>query len=105
MTSARLTSPLTQSSLSSGARVSSPYRNAAGPLPARRRAAACILAGLAYALGYAWAAITSLRGRDWIEGFRSALITFLGKEPPVDMWAINVYPLVWDENLLPTVDT
>ena len=45
------------------------------------------------------------RGSDWIAEFRSAFVTFLGKEPPVDIWAINVYPLVWAENLLPTVDT
>lgn len=38
-----------------------------GLTPDRIVAAACILAGLAYALGYAWAAITSLRGRDWMQ--------------------------------------
>jgi len=38
-----------------------------GLTPDRIVAAACILAGLAYAIGYAWAAITSLRGRDWMQ--------------------------------------
>ena len=43
-----------------------------------------------------------MRGITWIEEFRDAFLTNLGKEPPVDIWAINVYPLDWVN--LPTVN-
>jgi hypothetical protein len=41
-------------------------------------------------------------GQDWVAEFITAYQTTYGTEPPVDIWAIDVYPLVWDT--LPTVD-
>jgi hypothetical protein len=43
------------------------------------------------------------RGIDWAETFRLDYFTAYGEEPPVDIWAINAYPL--DLNALPALDT
>ena len=34
-------------------------------------------------------------GRLWVEQFRSEYLSRYGTEPPVDIWAIDVYPLDW----------
>ncbi|MBM3957275.1 MAG: hypothetical protein FJ313_04400, partial [Gemmatimonadetes bacterium] len=34
-------------------------------------------------------------GRDWAMEFREAYIAKYGVEPPVDVWAIDTYPLTW----------
>jgi len=41
-------------------------------------------------------------GRDWLAEFRAAYLDRYGTEPPVDAWAVNVYPLDWMH--VPTVD-
>jgi len=41
-------------------------------------------------------------GSDWLAEFRAAYLDRYGIEPPVDAWALNVYPLDWLH--LPTVD-
>jgi hypothetical protein len=35
------------------------------------------------------------RGTDWAEEFRIEYFYRFGEEPPVDIWAINAYPLDW----------
>ena len=41
-------------------------------------------------------------GHSWIDEFRAEYLTRYGEEPPVDIWAIDAYPLDWWN--LPTVD-
>jgi len=41
-------------------------------------------------------------GHEWVDWFRSTYLEEYGTEPPVDIWAIDVYPLDWAH--LPTVD-
>jgi hypothetical protein len=41
-------------------------------------------------------------GHSWVEAFRSTYLDLYGEEPPVDIWAIDIYPLDWDNR--PTVD-
>ncbi len=41
-------------------------------------------------------------GSDWLAEFRTAYLDRYGTEPPVDAWALNVYPLDWLH--VPTVD-
>jgi hypothetical protein len=41
-------------------------------------------------------------GRSWVDEFRAAYLDLYGMEPPVDIWAIDVYPLDWCHR--PTVD-
>ena len=43
-----------------------------------------------------------LSGREWVEDFRATYLTTYGEEPPVDIWAIDAYPLDWLH--LPTVN-
>ena len=42
------------------------------------------------------------KGKDWIEEFRSEYLALYGVEPEVDIWAIDVYPIDWENT--PTVD-
>jgi hypothetical protein len=42
------------------------------------------------------------KGSTWVEEFRAAYMDLYGEEPPVDIWAIDVYPLDWLNR--PTVD-
>ncbi len=42
------------------------------------------------------------KGVDWLAEFRTAWLERYGTEPPVDAWAINVYPLDWLQ--MPMVD-
>ncbi|MDA0989038.1 MAG: glycosyl hydrolase [Chloroflexi bacterium] len=42
------------------------------------------------------------KGSEWVAEFRAAYLTQIGEEPPIDIWAIDVYPLDWVN--LPTVD-
>ena len=42
------------------------------------------------------------KGSEWVDEFRAAYLTQYGEEPPVDIWAIDVYPLDWLNR--PTVD-
>lgn len=41
-------------------------------------------------------------GYSWVEEFRSSYLQTYGTEPPVDIWAIDVYPIDWETR--PTVD-
>ena len=41
-------------------------------------------------------------GHEWVDWFRSTYRASYGTEPPVDIWAIDIYPLDWTN--LPTVD-
>ena len=41
-------------------------------------------------------------GRDWWDEFISEYLSRYGEEPPIDIWAINAYPLILNE--LPTVN-
>lgn len=41
-------------------------------------------------------------GHSWVDAFRSAYKAQYGVEPPVDIWAIDLYPMDWYN--LPTVD-
>ena len=41
-------------------------------------------------------------GSLWLDEFRTAYLTQYGEEPPIDIWAIDVYHLDWTN--LPTVD-
>jgi hypothetical protein len=41
-------------------------------------------------------------GLDWANDFRLTWLALYGEEPPVDIWAIDVYPINWWN--LPTVD-
>ena len=41
-------------------------------------------------------------GHSWLDEFRTAYVNQYGEEPPIDIWAIDVYPLDWWN--LPTVD-
>ena len=34
-------------------------------------------------------------GRSWVEEFRSTYKSLYGVEPPVDIWAIDVFPIIW----------
>jgi hypothetical protein len=34
-------------------------------------------------------------GRSWIDQFRSEYLAIYGEEPPIDIWAIDVFPIVW----------
>ncbi len=43
-----------------------------------------------------------LSGREWVEEFRGTYLATYGEEPPVDIWAIDAYPLDWIN--LPTVN-
>ncbi|MBI3743693.1 MAG: hypothetical protein HY261_05325, partial [Chloroflexi bacterium] len=42
-------------------------------------------------------------GHTWVDQFRTAYRAIYGQEPPIDVWAIDVYPLDWFN--LPTIDT
>ena len=42
------------------------------------------------------------RGTDWIPEFREAYFFRTGEEPPIDIWTVNAYPLVWND--LPTIN-
>lgn len=42
-------------------------------------------------------------GRDWLTAFRDQYRTLYLTEPPVDAWALNVYPLDWAN--IPTVNS
>ena len=42
------------------------------------------------------------RGTDWIPEFRERYLLQFGKEPPIDIWTVNAYPLVWND--LPTIN-
>lgn len=42
------------------------------------------------------------KGRAWVDEFRAAYLAQYQMEPPVDIWAIDVYPLDWLNR--PTVD-
>lgn len=42
------------------------------------------------------------KGSEWLDQFRAAYLTQYGVEPPIDIWAIDVYPIDWLN--LPTVD-
>ena len=42
-------------------------------------------------------------GESWIENFRSSYMFIYGVEPPVDIWAIDTFPIVWDTARFPTV--
>ena len=41
-------------------------------------------------------------GHDWVQEFRTAYLNVYGTEPPVDIWAIDVFPIDWSN--LPTVN-
>lgn len=41
-------------------------------------------------------------GHYWIDLFIDSYQSLYGVNPPVDYWAIDVYPIVWDVNSLPT---
>ena len=43
------------------------------------------------------------RGKDWAVEFRLQYLSRYGAEPPVDIWAIDVYPLDWAH--LPTTNS
>ncbi|NQW16375.1 MAG: hypothetical protein HQ478_02710 [Chloroflexi bacterium] len=42
------------------------------------------------------------RGTDWIPLFRQRYMEQFGEEPPIDIWAVNAYPLDWLN--LPTIN-
>ena len=42
------------------------------------------------------------RGTDWIPEFRERYLLRFGEEPPIDIWTVNAYPLVWND--LPTIN-
>jgi hypothetical protein len=42
------------------------------------------------------------KGSEWLDQFRVEYLTQYGVEPPIDIWAIDIYPLDWWN--LPTVD-
>ena len=42
------------------------------------------------------------RGTDWAETFRVGYHLAFGEEPPTDIWAMNAYPIDWDN--IPTLD-
>lgn len=41
------------------------------------------------------------RGTDWAETFRVGYHLAFGEEPPTDIWAVNAYPIDWDN--IPTL--
>ncbi|MEX0762006.1 MAG: hypothetical protein WD208_03605 [Dehalococcoidia bacterium] len=43
-------------------------------------------------------------GHEWVEEFRLAYLTQYGTEPPVDIWAIDSFPIYWDRSEFPTTD-
>jgi hypothetical protein len=42
-------------------------------------------------------------GRDWLNAFREEFRVLYGSEPQFDAWALNVYPLDWEN--IPTVNS
>ena len=42
-------------------------------------------------------------GHSWIDSFRTEYLLQMGMEPPVDIWAMDVFPLDWTN--LPTVNS
>jgi hypothetical protein len=36
-----------------------------------------------------------MRGVDWVDSYRAEYMTQYGTEPPVDIWAIDLYPIDW----------
>lgn len=40
-------------------------------------------------------------GADWIYSFRTTYMDFYGEPPPIDIWAIDVFPIVWPGGSLP----
>jgi hypothetical protein len=44
-------------------------------------------------------------GKTWADQFRQEYLNLYGIEPPVDYWAIDLYPIIWDPNALPTTET
>ena len=43
------------------------------------------------------------QGKAWVENFRATWLSFYGQEPPVDIWAIDLFPIDWTS--LPTTRT
>ncbi|WP_342822128.1 hypothetical protein [Candidatus Lucifugimonas marina] len=41
-------------------------------------------------------------GKSWIQSFITGYSDLYGSPPPVDYWAIDVYPIIWDLDQLPT---
>jgi hypothetical protein len=41
-------------------------------------------------------------GRSWADSFRKEYSAIYGVEPPVDYWAIDTYPIIWDTDQFPT---
>lgn len=41
-------------------------------------------------------------GHSWVESFITTYNSVYGVNPPVDYWAIDVYPIIWDTAQLPT---
>lgn len=42
-------------------------------------------------------------GHEWVDEFRIEYLARYGEEPPIDIWAIDAYPIDW--NSLPTVNS
>jgi hypothetical protein len=44
-----------------------------------------------------------MSGHTWLDTYISSYNDIYGINPPVDYWAIDVYPIIWDTNQIPTV--